>query len=51
MRTIDIGIRHQNNLIISKLRDIEVIAVAFGKAAAEGINHRFDLSVCENLID
>ena len=50
MTAVDIGIRHQNNLMVSKLCNIEVIAVALGKTAAEGIDHRLDFRIGENLI-
>ena len=38
MSTIDIGIGHDNNLVVAKLCDVKVIAVALGKAAAKGID-------------
>ena len=50
MAAVHIGIRHQYDFIIAELRDIEVIAVSFGKAAAEGVDHRLTLSVGQNLV-
>ena len=51
MSTIHIGIRHDHDLIIAKLRDIKIISVAFGKAAAKGIDHGLDLCVGQHLVD
>ena len=48
--TIDIRIRHQDDLVVTQLRDVEIVAVALGEAAAEGVDHGLDLRVCENLI-
>ena len=31
MRSIDVGIRHDDNLVIAELRNIEIIAVALWK--------------------
>ena len=50
VRTIDIGIGHQDDLVVAQLRDVEVVAVALGEAAAEGVDHGLDLRVRENLI-
>ena len=38
MCAIHIGIRHDNDLVIAQLTDIKIISVAFGKAAAKGID-------------
>ena len=51
MRTVHIGIRHDDNLVIAKLCDIKVIAIAFRESAAEGIYHGLDLGVGQNLIN
>ena len=51
MGSVNIGIRHDNNLVIAKFFDVEVIAKALGKSAAEGIDHSLDLRVCQNLVD
>ena len=50
MRSVDVGIRHDDNLVIAELRNIEIIAVALGKSAAERIDHRLDLRVGKDLI-
>ena len=51
MRSIHIRIGHDNDLIVAQLCNIEVIAVAFGKTAAKGVDHGFNLSVGQNLVD
>ena len=38
MRPIHIGISHDHNLVVTKLRNIKVISVSFGKSAAKGID-------------
>ena len=48
--TIDIRIRHQDDLVVAQLRDVEVVAVALGEAAAEGVDHGLDLSIGKHLI-
>ena len=50
MTTVDIGIRHQNDFMVSKLCNIKVIAVPFRKTAAEGIDHGFNFRIGKNLI-
>ena len=50
MRAVHIGIGHDDDLVIAQLRNIEIIAISFGKAAAKGIDHRFDLRVSQNLV-
>ena len=51
MRTVNIGIRHDHDLVIAKLRDIKIISVALGKTAAKGIDHSLDLCVGQHLVD
>ncbi len=51
MRTIHIRIGHDHDLVIAKLCDIEIIAVAFGKTAAKGIDHGLDLRVGQHLVN
>ena len=51
MRSIHIRIGHDNDLIVAQLCNIEVIAVAFGKTAAKGVDHGFNLGVGQNLVD
>ena len=50
VRAVDVGIRHQDDLVVAQLRDVEVVAVALGEAAAEGVDHGLDLRVREDLI-
>ena len=50
VRAVDVGIRHQDDLVVAQLRDVEVVAVALGEAAAEGVDHGLDLCVREDLI-
>ena len=51
MRTVDIGIGHDDDLVIAQLGDVKVIAVAFRETAAEGIDHGLDLGICQDLIN
>ena len=51
MRTIHIGISHDHNFVITKLTDVKVIAVPFGKTTAKCIDHGFDLSIRKHFID
>ena len=51
MRTVDVGIRHDNNLIVTQFGNIKVITVTFGEAAAESVDHGLYLGICEHLID
>ena len=51
MSTIDVGIGHNNNLIITKFCDIKIITITFRKATAKSIDHSFDLCICKNFID
>ena len=46
MRTIDIGISHNNNLMITKFTDIKI----FMNSCSESCDHSFDLCICINLI-
>ena len=50
MRAVDIGIGHDDDLVIPQLRDIEIVSVAFGKTAAEGVDHRLDLRIRQHLV-
>ena len=50
MGSVHVGIGHYYYLVIAELRDIEIIAVALGKTAAEGIYHCLYLSIGQNLI-
>ena len=51
MGTIHVCICHNNNLVIAKLGNVKVIAIALGKPAAKGINHGLDLRVGKNLVN
>ena len=51
MFTIHIRIGHNNNFIIAKLGNVKVIAIAFGKTTAKGINHGLDFCISKNFID
>ena len=51
MSAVHIRIGHDNDLVIAKLADIEIISVALGKAATEGVDHGFDLCVGQNLVN
>ena len=51
MGAVHIRIRHDNNLVIPKLRNIKVISISFGEAASKRINHRLNLRVRQNLVD
>ena len=51
MRTIDIGIGHDDDLVIAEFTDIKVVAVSFGKTAAKCIDHGLDLGIGKNLVD
>ena len=51
MCSIHIRICHDDDLVIAQLRDIEIVAVPFGKAAAKRIDHRFDLGIGKHLVN
>ena len=51
MRTVHIGIRHDDDLVIAQPGNIKIIAVTLGKSAAECVDHGLDLCICQNLID
>ena len=48
---VHVGIRHDHDLVVAELGNVEVVAVAFRKAAAKGVDHRLDLGVCQHLVD
>ena len=50
MASVHIGIRHQDDLVVTQLRNIEIIAISFRKAAAERIDHRLDLGIRQHLV-
>src|SRR5271163_4963725 len=47
MRTVDIGVGHQNDFAVADFRRIEIF---FGDAGAERGDHRSDLFVSEHLV-
>ena len=51
MCTIDIGIGHDHDLVITELGDIKVVAISFGKTTAKCIDHGLDLCICKNLVN
>ena len=51
MRTIHIGIGHDNDLIIAKLRNIKIISISFGESTSKRINHRLDFRVGKYFIN
>ena len=51
MGTVHIGIRHDDDLVIAQLGNIEIVAVALGKSAAEGVDHGLDLCIGKHFID
>lgn len=51
MSTVHIRIRHDDDFVVAQLRDIEIIAIALGKAAAECIDHGLDFRIGEYLVN
>ena len=51
MRPIHIGISHDHNLVVTKLRNIKVISVSFGESTSECIDHGLDLRIGKHLIN
>ena len=45
MRSVHIGISHDHNLVVAKLRNVKVISVSFGESASECIDHGLDLRI------
>ena len=50
MGAVHIGVSHDHDLVVTQFGDVKIIAVAFGKTAAEGIDHGLDLSVGQDLV-
>ena len=48
VRAVDVGVRHQNDLVITELRDIEIV---FADAGAERRDQRFDFAVAQHLVE
>ena len=46
MCTVDIGIGHDDDLVVAELADIKI----FMNTGTERSNHRFDLSIAINLV-
>ena len=51
MSAVHIRIRHDDDLVIAKLRDIKIVPIPFRKTAAERIDHGFDLGIGKHLVD
>ena len=51
MRSVDVRIGHDDDLVIAKFGNIEIVSVSFGEAAAERIDHGLDLCIGKNLVD
>ncbi len=51
MRTIHIGISHDHDLVVTKLRDIKVISVSFGESTSKCIDHSLDLRIGKHLVN
>ena len=51
MCAIHIGIRHDNDLVIAQLTNIEIVAVALGKSAAESVDHGLDFGVGQYFVN
>ena len=45
-----IGIRSDNHLVIAQLTNIEIVAVACGKSAAESVDHGLDFTVDDGFL-
>ena len=50
MGPVHVGIRHDNDLVITELRNIKIVSVAFGKTASESVYHGFYLGIGKDLI-
>ena len=51
MRPIHIGISHDHNLVVTKLRNIKVISVSFGESTSECIDHGLDLRIGKHFVN
>ena len=51
MRTVHIGIGHNDNLVVAKLADIKVVAVSLRKTASKGIDHGLDLGIGKDFVN
>ena len=51
MCAIHIGIRHDNDLVIAQLTNIEIVAIALGKSAAESVDHGLDFGVGQYFVN
>ena len=51
MCSIDVGICHDDDLVIAQFRDVKIIAVSFGKTTSKCIDHRLDLCICKHLVN
>ena len=51
MGPVHIRICHDHDLVVTKLRDIKVISVSFGKSTSKGIDHGLDLRIGQHLVN
>ena len=51
MRSIHIGICHNDDLVITQLRNIKIVSETFRKSTAESIDHRLDLCIGKYFVD
>ena len=51
MGAVHVRIRHDDDLVITKLCDIKIISIPFGKTAAKGVDHGLDLCIGQDLIN
>ena len=51
MRPIHIGISHDHDLVVTKLRNVKIISVSFGESASECIDHGLNLRIGKHLIN
>ena len=51
MRTVNIGIRHDHDLVIAKFTDIKIIAISFRKSASKCIDHSLDLRIGKHFVN
>ena len=50
VRTVNIGIRHDHDLVIAKFAYIEIISISFRKTTSKCIDHRFNFCIRKNFI-
>ena len=50
MASIYIRIGHENDLVITQLRNVKIVAIAFRKSTAKSIDHGLDLCIRQYLV-